>query len=34
MFGYSDYLWNLPNEEIDRMLEEAGFNLENKRRIT
>jgi hypothetical protein len=24
---YGDYLWNLPDEEIDRMLEEAGFDI-------
>ena len=30
---YSDYLWHLPDEEIDRMLEEAGFNLEEVKRV-
>jgi len=31
---YSDYLWNLPDEEIDRMLVEAGFNLEEVNRVS
>ena len=30
---YSDYLWNLPDEEVDRMLEEAGFDLGEIKRI-
>ena len=30
---YSDYLWHLPDEEIDRMLEEAGFDVKEIKRI-
>ena len=30
---YGDYLWNLPDEKVDRMLEEAGFNLEEVKRV-
>ncbi len=30
---YSEYLWNLPDEEVDRMLVEAGFNLEEVKRV-
>ncbi|MBI1930609.1 hypothetical protein HYR99_40975 [Candidatus Poribacteria bacterium] len=30
---YGEYLWNLPDEEIDRMLVEAGFNLAEIKRI-
>jgi len=31
---YGEYLQNLPDEEIDRMLVEAGFNLEEVKRVT
>jgi len=31
--SYGEYLWNLPDEEIDRMLVEAGFNLEEVKRV-
>ena len=31
--SYSDYLWHLPDEEIDRMLEEAGFDVKEINRI-
>ena len=31
---YGDYLRNLPDEEIDRMLVEAGFNLEEVKRVS
>lgn len=30
---YSDYLWHLTDEEIDRMLEEAGFDVKEINRI-
>ena len=30
---YGEYLWNLPDEEIDRMLEEAGFDVKEIKRI-
>ena len=30
---YGEYLWNLPDEEIDRMLEEAGFDVEEVKRV-
>ena len=31
---YGEYLWNLPDEEIDRMLEEAGFDVEEVKRVS
>ncbi len=31
--SYGEYLWNLPDEEIDRMLEEAGFDVKEIKRI-
>jgi len=32
--SYGEYLWNLPDEEIDRMLEEAGFDVEEVKRVS